>query len=172
MKKLFLIPFMTFWAMFANAQNIATAVNTSNIPNIGEYSTTVGIFTSVLNNVANNEMLYSIQTFKAIGKGTSTLLINNTPESIENIQNNLINSVSIYPNPFTTNATIVVNTQGQVYIGTMNLMVYDMFGREVQQSEITNLKGEINRGNLADGMYFYKVTYGNQTISKGKFIIQ
>lgn len=77
--------------------------------------------------------------------------------------------VKLYPNPFSETATLeIVNWENQNY----ELMIYDLFGREVKKYEIRNQKTEIPRDGLPSGMYFYHVTDKQQVIGNGKIIIQ
>lgn len=85
-----------------------------------------------------------------------------------------LTSVSIYPNPLTTSATLrVTGDKGQ---GTREFIIYDLLGREVMRSVIPsgarNLM--IQRSNLPAGMYFYQVKSEREgeIIAKGKIIIQ
>lgn len=79
-------------------------------------------------------------------------------------------AVSIYPNPFNTSTKISVQgskSKAQTFI------LYDVFGRVVrtlsfgQEAEL-----KLDRGNLADGMYFYKIISGGQVIHSGKILIE
>ncbi len=77
--------------------------------------------------------------------------------------------VKIYPNPFSNSTTIEI-TDG--IIKNYELTIFDLFGKEVKQYEISSSKTEISRDNLPSGMYFYQVKNKNQFISSGKLIIQ
>ena len=51
--------------------------------------------------------------------------------------------------------------------------MYDLVGKEVRLiSDIQSHELMINRDNLADGMYFYKLINKGQEISTGKLIIK
>lgn len=69
--------------------------------------------------------------------------------------------VSIYPNPAKTNVTIQLgqNNKGKVAI-------YDLSGRVVKTSELTQGASEINVSNLPKGVYIFKIETGNKTITK------
>jgi len=82
--------------------------------------------------------------------------------------------ISIYPNPFTTTATITINSEGR-----FDFILYDVFGREVFKSQIVNSKSQIERGNLPAGVYFYKVKEEacppdrrGKMIGSGKVVVQ
>ncbi|MBI3502073.1 MAG: T9SS type A sorting domain-containing protein [Bacteroidetes bacterium] len=84
------------------------------------------------------------------------------------------NSISIYPNPFSTQATL----QTDIPLHNATLTIYNSFGQEVTQSVIPsgarNLT--ITRDGLPSGIYFYKVTEdkgqgASEVIATGKLII-
>jgi hypothetical protein len=91
------------------------------------------------------------------------------------------NDVLIYPNPFSTSATIEIKgitvTSGQI-----TMVILDMLGREVRTIALTpNAQGTtsptsmqftIDRNDLSNGMYFYKLTNKKEIIANGKFSIQ
>lgn len=77
-------------------------------------------------------------------------------------------SVKVYPNPFSNSTTLEI-TNGVT--ANYKLMIYDLFGRTVYQSQIINHKSEIYL-DLPDGMYFYQVLNKRQVIGNGKIVIQ
>lgn len=79
--------------------------------------------------------------------------------------------VQVFPNPFSSSATIKISADEQK-ISNYQLVVYDIFGKVVLKSEISNQQTEINRGNLSKGLYFYEITNQKNQPVKGKFIIQ
>ena len=86
---------------------------------------------------------------------------------IKEITNN--NSVTISPNPFSTTATITINSE--LKIKNAELRMYDLLGREVRKYEIRNMKYEIQREDLQEGMYFYIIRSEDSLIGTGKLII-
>lgn len=86
------------------------------------------------------------------------------------------NAVLFYPNPFSnsTNLRITNHYESTKY----ELMVYDLLGREVINSQFQAPNSELFRGNLQNGMYFYKlysIASGKkqgQLIGSGKIIVQ
>lgn len=91
------------------------------------------------------------------------------PASVESIEGEQ-NIISIYPNPFSTSATISIN--GQLKMGNGEFVMYDIFGREVKKLSIANYPFSIQRDNLPSGVYFYKVNAENKIIGTGKVIIE
>ena len=100
------------------------------------------------------------------------------------LEENQKNNSSIYPNPFSTNATIVVNSElslpaGQAGMQNTELKIYDALGKEIKsigngQLTVGNNKTEIKieRNNLPAGVYFYKLTTGYEQIAEGKLMIE
>ena len=85
-------------------------------------------------------------------------------------------SLKIYPNPFKESATLEIKDSGK---SSMNLEmnIYDVFGRTVQENKISNLKSQIKRENLKSGIYFYKIiSFGEDgrrnVVSTGKLCIE
>ncbi len=75
----------------------------------------------------------------------------------------------LFPNPFSNSATL----KTYIELEDAALRVYDILGKEVLTN--TNLKGKeikINRGNLVQGNYYYKLTEKNILISTGKIFIE
>jgi hypothetical protein len=81
-------------------------------------------------------------------------------------------TTSIYPNPFSTTATLVINGVETQCIAS--LQIINLLGQEVKTIPIINQNEiTINRDNLADGMYFYKIINNkNETIAVGKMVVE
>lgn len=81
-------------------------------------------------------------------------------------------SLSIYPNPFSTSATLEIKN---VEFGMKNveLRIYDLLGRDLNGFVIRNSDSFIiSRNNLPNGIYFYKVRNKKEIIANGKMVIQ
>lgn len=78
--------------------------------------------------------------------------------------------IKIFPNPFSTSATIILNSEFR--IENAELKMYDMLGREVFKSSIINNKLSISRGSLQNGMYFYRVMSDTGMIAAGKILVE
>jgi len=86
---------------------------------------------------------------------------------------NLNNSVSIFPNPMSVTATVSINNATLSSDETYTFVMYDMLGNVVRQMEqITDKQFTIERGSLTQGAYFYDMLKGNNSLKKGKLIIQ
>ena len=89
------------------------------------------------------------------------------------------NVITIYPNPFSTSATVQIN--GALRNDGVSIVIYDMVGKEVKNIPLLNgqntasqmgMSFTIERNDLSNGMYFYKVTTKDGIIGSGKFSIQ
>ena len=80
-------------------------------------------------------------------------------------------TISLSPNPFSTSATLLI--KGELKENS-HLYIYNLIGQEAKTIPIINQKEiTINRDNLADGMYFYKIIGDkNETIAVGKMVIE
>ncbi|MBI3500463.1 MAG: T9SS type A sorting domain-containing protein [Bacteroidetes bacterium] len=76
--------------------------------------------------------------------------------------------VKFFPNPFTEISNVLINNTGNY-----QLKLYDMFGKEVSSYAIHNSNSAvIHRGNLAGGIYLYKLfDEKNSSLSSGKIVI-
>ena len=86
---------------------------------------------------------------------------------IEDVANTDAN-FTIYPNPFTSSATIKINAEMQ----NVELRIFNVPGQEVFRSAIKNKQYEIQRGNLPAGIYIYKVFAGEKMIGTGKLVAE
>ncbi|MGZ6519916.1 MAG: T9SS type A sorting domain-containing protein, partial [Bacteroidia bacterium] len=84
---------------------------------------------------------------------------------------NADNAVTVYPNPFTNNTTFSINKS--VALLNAEIHIYDVVGKEVKTiSAIQSHEFTIDRADLANGMYFYKLINKGQVIGSGKVIIK
>ena len=82
--------------------------------------------------------------------------------------NNSFNTITIYPNPFSTQTTL----QAYHLLHNATLTVDNCFGQTVKQ--IKNISGQtviLSRDNLATGLYFVHLTQNNQVIATKKILI-
>jgi hypothetical protein len=81
-----------------------------------------------------------------------------------------IASDSFYPNPFSTEAVLELNSLIEILHGTLS--VYDVNGRLAATIDgINSNTVTIQRGDMPAGIYFFQLTNGENIISNGKFII-
>lgn len=98
--------------------------------------------------------------------GTETIICMTTqPELKDESQ------LKISPNPFSTNATVEMNGYQSSVIGSQ-FILYDVFGREVKSFQVKSQKFEIERGNLASGIYFYKLSSSTEVLGTGKVVLE
>ncbi|MGB5394755.1 MAG: T9SS type A sorting domain-containing protein, partial [Lutimonas sp.] len=74
---------------------------------------------------------------------------------------------NIYPNPAENHFTVSFSSD---QIGDVNLMVYDMLGREIVQKRYTSqgirFREDVLLPKIQKGIYFVKVSRGNQASTK------
>lgn len=78
---------------------------------------------------------------------------------------------AIYPNPFSNSTNLHITNLYEFTNQKTELVLYDVFGREVFKSEIKNSKSEIKRGNLPSGIYFCNISNKNNFLIMKKLII-
>jgi hypothetical protein len=129
------------------------AFNTGVTLNGRALTTTGALTTAAINAVATmipaNCLTVSIQTNDAA----------NTDETL-----------TIYPNPFSIQTTVMINEASQ--INSCELRIYNVLGEEVMRTTVTKQIKMLETSNLSSGMYFYRVIDKNKTIQSGKLISQ
>ena len=79
-------------------------------------------------------------------------------------------AISIYPNPFSTSATIVLNDFSNS--NTAELRMYNVLGKQIMNVFVTKSSTTFDTSNLPSGVYFYQVIGNDKTIQSGKLIKQ
>ena len=99
--------------------------------------------------------------------GTDSIHPNTSLVGIKEIKNTANSFMSAYPNPYTSQATILLNLPESA---SVLLEVYNMLGQKVQtldnsqkQTGIYQYSFSAKNLNQGSGMYFVKLTSGNQT---------
>ncbi len=139
-------------------------------------SNTVFMGTIVANNGAIGMHSLAVTTggvFTTNGQlKTDTNTITNTttcvPAGIESINGNGKQAVVVYPNPFNTLLTIMVNDMLQN--DTYQVKVYNVLGKEVMSKAITEKTTTLGTSTLPSGMYFYQVLDNETLVQSGKVI--
>ena len=82
-------------------------------------------------------------------------------------------SISLFPNPFSTTATLSIRNY-ELGIRSGEVQIINLLGQDVKTIPIINQNEiTINRDNLAEGMYFYKIINQNkETVAVGKMVIE
>jgi len=78
--------------------------------------------------------------------------------------------ISISPNPFHASALLTLNPELQ--LADVKLYIYDINGRELSMVPVLNHSFIINRGDLADGIYLFKIADGKRVIHFGKILVE
>jgi hypothetical protein len=84
--------------------------------------------------------------------------------------NQMMSDVNIYPNPFKTQVTFMINNVSLT--NSLELKIYNVLGDKVINAILINHSTTINTCELPSGIYFYKVIGNNKTIQSGKLISQ
>ena len=103
------------------------------------------------------------------GSISITITVNACNTAVSEI-NSASEQVVISPNPFNEYATIHI-TGGEALNGQMEVKVFDMLGKEVKSIIFSGEQVTLERGNLMNGVYFYRVIFKDQHIITGKFIV-
>jgi hypothetical protein len=129
----------------------------------------------------NDGNIYAAIHYRGTSASLDTLTLANTSggyhiclakigqQSTSNIDNDILHSALISPNPFSSRATIVF----EKYIENAQLTVEDMLGRKL--AEINGINGNaitLNRGNLPSGFYMMRIMEGNKVLASEKFIVE
>ncbi|MBA3971096.1 MAG: T9SS type A sorting domain-containing protein [Bacteroidetes bacterium] len=81
------------------------------------------------------------------------------------------NALTVYPNPLKDHA--VVNINKSIVLSNARFVIYDILGKEIRTiADITSHELTIDRNNIADGMYVYKLFNRGEVIGTGKLIIK
>ncbi|MDP1745115.1 MAG: T9SS type A sorting domain-containing protein, partial [Bacteroidota bacterium] len=85
------------------------------------------------------------------------------PSSIN--ENKLSGTLSVYPNPGTGKFKIQMDN-GQLSLDNYQLSIYNVLGEKIFQSEIKNLKTEIDISHQPNGIYIIRVNDGIQSLNQ------
>ena len=79
--------------------------------------------------------------------------------------------IQVSPNPFSTFTTLKIN--GNKGIDPISLTMFDLTGKEVKvKNTLVGQQILIERGNLPNGIYFYKLLQNDKAIGTGKLIVE
>ena len=122
--------------------------------------------------VANGVYLnafYFISPNLSVAVGNSgTIYKTNNGGSLGILEENIIGNATIYPNPFSTLATMKLDQN----LKNAALKIYNLIGQQVV--ELNGLNGQtitLHRDNLQNGMYLVNIIQDNQVIKTSKIII-
>mgnify|MGYP000966180687 FL=1 len=112
--------------------------------------------------------------FASLFKGTAVFAAQNAMQAaasvgINELQNSN-NSIAIYPNPFEDNTTINLNPT--INLSKAEFQIYDIMGKQIIALPVTTHNFTFNKGEMAQGLYFYKLVNNGSEISTGKFLVK
>ncbi len=101
-------------------------------------------------------------------EGTRRTIIPNSENNEEELM--LQNTISLYPNPAQDKLYIEFSEQLN---SEAKLELYDVTGKKVYEMQLkaNNQKTEISNLNLSNGIYFYRISRGEQNLQQGKLSI-
>ncbi|MDD5571252.1 MAG: PKD domain-containing protein [Bacteroidales bacterium] len=79
-------------------------------------------------------------------------------------------AVRMFPNPFNTSFT--VNFSDATILRNAVMKIYDVCGKEVKNISLISKETNVDKGELQNGMYFYRLINNNEIIGNGKLIVQ
>lgn len=118
----------------------------------------------------NTKYYYRVMAKNCFGNSVYSNVVNATTNISTGVDENAFSKISVYPNPLSS--IFHINIPADVRLNDAVLEVYDVSGKEVKVVSINTNETIVDRGELKSGIYFYRVINDNQTISKGKLVIQ
>lgn len=98
--------------------------------------------------------------------------------SVNDMNNGLINTIDTYPNPFTVQTNITINSNEEIYPTDLNLELSDISGRicavsyRIVNSRNKNIELQMDKGNLQSGIYFVRYFLKYQCVGASKVIVE
>ncbi len=128
----------------------------------------------------NDMKIHPTQNYLAIGTHGRSMYkidLNNIVAFTEENNFNTVNNFELYqnyPNPFNPSTTIKYNITGNNFV---SLKVYDLLGKEVaalvnETKQAGSYQVNFNGSSFPSGVYFYKLTYGNKSITKKMILLK
>ena len=78
------------------------------------------------------------------------------------------NSISIYPNPFTSQTTISFSTEQT----NTSIKITDVIGKEIKTINFTGTQYVLEKGIMKSGIYFVQITDANKNVVNRKIVVQ
>lgn len=157
----------------------ATTSFFGNITAIGHsWKPTTGVYNDVVYYIKQGNTYYRMYFTENGGSSTGNMYFKykNITSVLNVTEVNKKASFGIYPNPTTSDkrVTVLYDVKEKV-TNKGNVEVYDLTGKKVHQSELTNQAGfykqDLNLSHLPSGNYMVKITFGGQTETK-KLIVK
>lgn len=115
--------------------------------------------------ISSYMVIDSVGTAQTITIGTDTVWVSPLGTGIANRK--VENTVSIAPNPFSTNTTITFNTEVQ----NATVKVFDVVGKEVKVVNFSGKDFTLEKGDLNAGIYSVKIIASNQSVIANQKIV-
>lgn len=156
-----------------NAVQVAiTRLNHTDVNGFGPIANMAFMATNDLNGSGNSmNVLFSITDITVLSANENTQQVNIVNDSVTVADSAVVtsmqtidiaNNISVYPNPFNANATIVLPA---MYAATANeIVLTDVNGRIVRKENFTGTNYSLDRGKLVSGIYFCSVYANGQRI--------
>lgn len=80
--------------------------------------------------------------------------------------------VEVFPNPTDGNVVVRITNGHEFANEKLELKIYDLLGREVFFSQLHSPNSQLNLKDLPGGIYFYEVTSDQQSVARGKLLIE
>lgn len=133
------------------------------------------IDTPIILNITSPSVTANLGSSNTISFSSENIALqvsSNCADDVGIFDSDIINAdVIIYPNPFSTSATIQLtngNNVGQKHA----FELYDIVGRTVKKVEFTGFQTEIKREELQSGIYLWKIFDNKNLIGNGKLVIE
>lgn len=98
--------------------------------------------------------------------------------STNDINNSLVSSISAYPNPFTAEAHIIINTTTEVHPSDLRLILTDITGRayhpnyNIINSQSKSIELQLYKADLPEGIYIIHYFHKQQPLGVSKVIVE
>lgn len=157
----------------------ATIAFSGNITAIGHsWKPTTGVYNDVVYYIKQGNTYYRMYFTENGGSSTGNMYFKykNITSVLNVTEVSKKASFGIYPNPTTSDKRVTVLYDIKEKVTKKgNVEVYDLTGKKVHQSELTNQEGfykqDLNLSHLPSGNYMVKITFGGQTETK-KLIVK
>jgi uncharacterized delta-60 repeat protein len=119
----------------------------------------------------SNNIYVTGVSYSFAGKKDIVTIKYNSPVGINELANE--NQISVYPNPFSNSATVLIQSLNSFNNQKIAFIMYDLLGKEV--SRIDNIQSNefiITKGELSNGLYLFKIFQNNLIIGSGKIDIK
>jgi phosphodiesterase/alkaline phosphatase D-like protein len=115
--------------------------------------------------ISSYMVIDSTGTAQTLTVGSDTVWVSPLSTGIANRK--VENTVSIAPNPFSTNTTITFNTEVQ----NATVKVFDVVGKEVKVVNFSGKEFTLEKGDLNAGIYSVKIIAANQSVIANQKIV-